>query len=296
LTGRLAHAAAIVLPRTSDPDYKCFLYLRELVRRGVVGALPPVLLFDLLQSGGDDVPRYDAARTTDLLARLAHISQRHPTDDDLRATIGAANEARAAVRRLDALRRTEPRLRGLEALPLLGAFWHLASERYAALADAAAEAIGARAPFAGPRAMLAGVPVDSNALHATLESQGAIVVTEISPFGAAVAGDDVDAAPDPITAIGERYRRSSIDARTPAAVLERRIENVLPSVDVVVVSLPRDDASFGWDYPRLRRLLERRSLPHTVLDGDPARPIAASDLRRIAALVGTSARPEARRG
>ena len=28
LAGRLAHVARIVIPRTSDPDYKCFLYLR----------------------------------------------------------------------------------------------------------------------------------------------------------------------------------------------------------------------------------------------------------------------------
>jgi hypothetical protein len=35
LTGRLSGAACIVIPRTSDPDYKCFLYLREFVRRGV---------------------------------------------------------------------------------------------------------------------------------------------------------------------------------------------------------------------------------------------------------------------
>jgi hypothetical protein len=39
LTGRLSHVARIVIPRTSDPDYKCFLYLREFVRRGVLGAL-----------------------------------------------------------------------------------------------------------------------------------------------------------------------------------------------------------------------------------------------------------------
>jgi benzoyl-CoA reductase/2-hydroxyglutaryl-CoA dehydratase subunit BcrC/BadD/HgdB len=296
LTGRLAQVAAIVLPRTSDPDYKCFLYLRELVRRGVIGALPPVLLFDLLQSGGAEVPRYDAARTNALLATLAHISQRHPTDDDLRAAIGAANTARAAARRLDGLRRSEPRLGGLEALPLLGAFWHLAPEQYAALADAAADAIAARAPLAGPRAMLAGVPVDSNALHASVESQGATVVTEMSPFGAAAAEGDVDTAPDPIAAIADHYRTRSIDARTPVEVLERRIESALPGVDVVVISLPRDDASFGWDYSRLRRLLERRSVPHMVLDGDPRRPIAAPDLRRIAALVGTSARAEACRG
>src|SRR4029077_12886830 len=107
------HVAAIVLPRTSDPDYKCFLYLRELVRRGVVGALPPVLLFDLLQSGGAEVPSYDAARARELLARLVRLSQRHSTAHDLPSAIGAANTARAAVRRLDALRRSEPRISGL---------------------------------------------------------------------------------------------------------------------------------------------------------------------------------------
>ena len=296
LTGRLAHTAAIVLPRTSDPDYKCFLYLRELERRGAVEELPPVLLFDLLHSSGAEVPRYDAGRTRDLLARLVHISQRHPTDDALRAAIAAANSARAAARKLDSLRRREPRIGGREALPLLGAFWQLAPERYVALANAAADAIVVRAPLSGPRTMLAGVPVDSNALHAAIESQGAIVVAEISPFGSETAGEDVDTARDPIGAIAERYRASSIDARTPIAALERRIERALPDVDAVVISLPRDDASFGWDYPRLRRLLERRSVPHAVLDGDPRRSIAASDLGRIAALLGASARPEARHG
>src|SRR5688572_30098997 len=29
LTGRLDKAARIIIPRTSDPDYKAFLYLRE---------------------------------------------------------------------------------------------------------------------------------------------------------------------------------------------------------------------------------------------------------------------------
>jgi benzoyl-CoA reductase/2-hydroxyglutaryl-CoA dehydratase subunit BcrC/BadD/HgdB len=295
-SGRLAQVAAIVLPRTSDPDYKCFLYLRELVRRGVLKQLPPVLLFDLLQSGGAEVPRYDAARARELLARLANISERHPSDDDLRAAIAAANTARAAARRLDALRRSRPRIDGRDALPLLGAFWYAAPRRYVALANAAADAIDARAPLSGPRVMLAGVPVDSNALHAAIESHGAIVVTEISPFGAETAGDDVDTAFDPISAIAERYRKSSIDARTPIAALEQRIERALPDVDAVVISLPRDDASFGWDYPRLHGLLERRSVPHAVLDGDPRRPIAASDLGRIAALVNASARPEARHG
>jgi hypothetical protein len=77
-------------------------------------------------------------------------------------------------------------------------------------------------------------------------------------------------------------------------VLERWIESVLPGIDVVVISLPPDDASFGWDYPRLRQLLERRSVPHALLHSDPAQPIAAFDRERIEALLtGASARREA---
>jgi hypothetical protein len=50
--GASRRLARIVIPRTSDADYKCFLYLRELERRGVVQALAPTMLFDLLQSSG----------------------------------------------------------------------------------------------------------------------------------------------------------------------------------------------------------------------------------------------------
>src|SRR4029453_11282204 len=105
LTGRLADAARIVIPRTSDADYKCFLYLREFVRRGVTTALAPVVLFDLLQSRGADVSAYDAARTRAVLDELSSASGRMPSADDLRREITRANTARAAARRLVALRR-----------------------------------------------------------------------------------------------------------------------------------------------------------------------------------------------
>ena len=67
LTGRLSRVARIIIPRTSDADYKCFLYLREFVRTGVATALAPVVLFDLLQSRGADVRNHDVARTRALL-------------------------------------------------------------------------------------------------------------------------------------------------------------------------------------------------------------------------------------
>ena len=72
-------------------------------------------------------------------------------------------------------------------------------------------------------------------------------------------------------------------------MLERSIENALAGIDVVIVSLPPDDASFGWDYPQLRRLLERRAVPHAVLRHDPGQPLAVDDRERIAALLAGAA-------
>jgi hypothetical protein len=118
LTGRLTHAARIVIPRTSDADYKCFLYLRELVRRGVTTALAPIVLFDLLQSRGPDVPAYDVARVHALLDDLSSASGRMASDDDLRGEIVRANAARAAARRLVELRRPGSARRGSRSLAI----------------------------------------------------------------------------------------------------------------------------------------------------------------------------------
>src|SRR5690606_12543667 len=96
LTGRLAGSARIVIPRTPDADYKCFLSLRERVRRGMATALPPVVLFDLLQPGGPEVPAYNAARTRALVHDLSSASGRRPSTGDLRREIMRANAARAA--------------------------------------------------------------------------------------------------------------------------------------------------------------------------------------------------------
>ena len=297
LVGRLTHVAAIVLPRSSDPDYKCFLYLRELARRGIAAALPPILLFDLLHSDKADARAYNADRARELCARLADLADRRIPVEDVRGAIVTANRARAATRRLDALRAGTPRLTGRDALPLLGAFWQLEPDRYAALAAAAADAIARRAPIEGPRVATAGTPVDGTDLHAAIEAAGAVVVAELSPFGGCGMGADVGVAEDPFAALAEHYERDSIDARVPINTLMRRLDVLLAAVDAVVISLPPDDASFGWDYPRARELLARYSIPHIVLTGDPAIGATAADRERIRSLLGSArARRETRCG
>ena len=297
LTGRRSQVARIVIPRTSDADYKCFLYLRELARRGVAPALAPVVLFDLLQSHGADVRAYDVARTHALVDELASASGYRPSDDDLRREITRTNQARAVARQLAALRRRTPRVTGTEVFPLLAAFWETTPDRYVKLASDAARDIAARPVLTGPRVLRAGAPVETPVLHQALESHGAVVVAEVGPWGAGVAGDDVRCDHDPVTALADKYRADSIGPRTPVDRLRGWMERLLTEVDAVVVSLPPDDAVFGWDYPMLRNLLAARGIPHVCLRGDHDEPPARTDQSRLEAMVSAASRlQEAGRG
>ena len=297
LTGRLSDAARLVIPRTSDADYKCFLYLREFVRRGVASALPPVILFDLLQSRAGGVREYDAARTRALLDELAAVSGRRPSVDDLHREIARANEARAAARRLIGFRRIVPRVTGTEVFPLLAAFWELEPERYVAAVNGAASAFAKRSALRGPRVLLTGAPVDGPELHRAIESHGAIVVAEAGPWGNGAAGDDVRLDDDPIVALADKYRNDVVGARTPAASVRRWTGRMLDEVDAVVMSLPPEDAVCGWDYRALRDMVQARGIPHVCLRGDQYQAPTAEEHARLSAMVSAaSTLQEARHG
>ena len=297
LTGRLANVARIIVPRTSDADYKCFLYLRELVRIGVATALAPIVLFDLLQSQGTEVTAHNVGRTRALLDDLASVSGHSPSADDLRREISRTNAARAAAARLRALRRGVPRVTGTEIFPLLAAFWEMEPERYVEMARDAADRMAGRPPLPGPRVLLMGAPVDGPALHQAIEAHGAVVVDEVGPWGSGAAGDEVRVDDDPLAALADRYRADAIGARTPVDVLRRWTERRLDAVEAVVVSLPPDDAVFGWDYPALRDLLQARGVPHACLRSDPYDVPSPDDHAALAAVVAAASQGlETRRG
>jgi len=286
--GLLRGASRIVIARTSDADYKCFLYLREFVRTEAASALPPVVLFDLLQSQSDDVRAYDVARTQALVEELGSASGRMPSDDDLRHEIARTNRARAAARRLTELRRIAPRVAGTEVFPLLAAFWEMEPDQYVTLADEAAREIAARSPLTGPRVLLTGAPVDDSALHQAIESAGAVVVAEVGPWGSGAPGEDVRCDDDPVAALADKYRTDVIGPRTPVDAVRRWTGRLLDEVDAVVVSLPLDDAVFGWDYPVLREVLVARRIPHVCLRGSPHESPPPADHARLDAMVAAA--------
>ena len=296
LGGRLSSVARVVIPRTSDSDYKCFLYLREFVRGGLATAMAPTALFDLLQSDGPHVRRHNVACTRALLNSLAATSSHHPSDDEVRDEIRVTNVARAAVRRLAALRIGAPRASGTELFPVLAAFWHVPPREYTRLANEVAEDLSDRSPLRGPHVLLAGAPVDGIGLHAAIESRGAVVVDELSAWSSPGTDDDVRCDEDPIAALADAYRRRTIGPRLPIGTMHDRVKRALGHVDAVVISLPEDDATFGWDYPALRDDLTARGLPHAVLRGDAHGDLTPDDGEHIERLVDAATRRRALHG
>jgi benzoyl-CoA reductase/2-hydroxyglutaryl-CoA dehydratase subunit BcrC/BadD/HgdB len=225
------------------------------------------------------------------------VSRQTPSVDDLRREIERANAARQAATRLMALRRVEPRINGTDVFPLLAAFWEMDPDAYTAMAGEAASAIATRQPLEGPRILLTGAPVDAPFVHRALESHGAIVTAEGGPWGSGAAGDDVRLDDDPIAALADWYRTDAVGARTPVSAMKRWIDRMIEHVDAVVVSLPPDDAVFGWDYPALRDRLASLGIPHVCLRGDPYQPPTPSEHAQLDAMVAAASRlQEARHG
>ena len=102
---------------------------------------------------------------------------------------------------------------------------------------------------------------------------------------------------DPVAALADWYRTDTIGARTPVGTMRRWIDRTLEQVDAVVVSLPPDDAVFGWDYPVLRDRLASLGIPHVCLRRDPYQSLTPSEHAELDAMVAAASRlQEARHG
>lgn len=273
---------AVIIPRTSEQEYKLFLYLREICRQYPEKALPPVYLYDLPHSRSEESRAYGLRVTLALKEQLEAISGTPIAFDDIATSIAESNAARSAVRSLIALRRGTPRIDGRLALSLIGPFWSTPRKKYSELVQMAVARLRGLPALNASRILVKGVSIDQLTLHGVLESVGAVVVSEDDWWGERSAGQDISTAGDPVAACFEKYYSDSPSPRTfPGSVADSWFEDrSREHIEGVVFYLPEDDYVSGWDYPRQKAFLDTLGIPSLIIRDDP-RQLKMPELSRV---------------
>jgi benzoyl-CoA reductase/2-hydroxyglutaryl-CoA dehydratase subunit BcrC/BadD/HgdB len=216
-------------------------------------------------------------RTRQFLIDAAAISGREAAEARLSDAIRESNAARAAMRRLLALREGRPRVTGTRALTLLGAGAIVDRPAYTALLNRATAELAPAAPLPGPRLLLLGTPTDDTRLHGFLETLGAVVVAEDGGWGTRGVGRDIALDCDPFVALFDKYYDDMPASRTWAALNDTWVGSFTrATTDGVVFYLPPEDSVWGWDQPRQRAHFEALHIPSLVIRDDATDPAMTS--------------------
>jgi benzoyl-CoA reductase/2-hydroxyglutaryl-CoA dehydratase subunit BcrC/BadD/HgdB len=276
ISGAAAELSAVVIPRTSEQEHKLYLYLCELIRQKLERPPQPIL-YNLLHARSPEAAAYGLERTHALKIALERLAGLRIKPEALSSAIAEGNAARHAIRGLLRERGGRPsRLRGSEALVLIGAWYFMDRTEYALLAREALGEIQKRPPLAAPRILIKGAPLDSPDFCVMVEAHGAIVVAEDDWWGSRAAGLDIDTTIDPIRAIFEKYYFDAPSPRVfPSEIADAWFHRKAAEVDGVIFYLPHEDDVVGWDYPRLRAWLDERTVPHLLLRDESSDEIGA---------------------
>jgi benzoyl-CoA reductase/2-hydroxyglutaryl-CoA dehydratase subunit BcrC/BadD/HgdB len=271
ISGDLEYLSLLLIPRTSEQEYKLYLYLREVARQDPARRIPPLYLYDMLHTRSPESYSYGLERTLRLKERLEDLTGKQIDDAALLHAVKESNSARKAIRKLLSLRNPVPRIAGSEAVALIGASFFVNRDEYAHLAGQVVEMIEGHAPIAGKRVMIEGSSLNHLGLHHALEKHGAVVVAEDDWWGSRSAGKDIaDGSDELLKAIFEKYYLDAPSPRVfPFEISDAWFqEESTNGIDGVVFYLPPEDCVVGWDYPRRRRFLDERKIPHLVVRED----------------------------
>jgi benzoyl-CoA reductase/2-hydroxyglutaryl-CoA dehydratase subunit BcrC/BadD/HgdB len=271
ISGSLGHHSLLIISRTSEQEYKLYLYLREVARQDPKRRIPPVYLYDMLHTRSSESYSYGLERTLRLKERLEDLTDRPINNDAVSQAIEESNSARRAIRKLLNLRRLEPKVSGTEALALIGSSFFINRDEYARLAEEAAKMIEHRNPLIGKRVLIEGVSLNHRGLHSALEKHGAVVVAEDDWWGSRSSGEDIaDGSNDLMRAIFEKYYLDTPSPRLfPFEIADEWFQQAsVDGIDGVVFYLPPEDCVAGWDYPRRQRYLDERGIPHLLVRED----------------------------
>jgi 2-hydroxyglutaryl-CoA dehydratase, D-component len=279
LSGAWKFLELLIIPRTSEPEYKLYLYLREVERQKLNAAIPPLWLYDLLHTRSPISRKYGLDRTKALRERLNEI---HPINlKSVSKAVADSNRARAALIKLKALRSgATSRISGTDALTITGAFYFMDRATFAKLAETACREARSAKPLRGPRLLIKGTPLHHRKLHQALEAHGATVTAEDDWWGARATDRKIPPTHTlaaATRAIFEDYYLYAPSPRvSPAAAADHWFQKAVNcGADAVVFYLPPDDDIYGWDYPRQRDFVHGCGVPSLLIREDAGRGLSA---------------------
>jgi benzoyl-CoA reductase/2-hydroxyglutaryl-CoA dehydratase subunit BcrC/BadD/HgdB len=271
ISGSLEHLSLLIISRTSEQEYKLYLYLREVARQDPQRRIPPVYLYDMLHTRSPESYSYGLERTLCLRKRLEELTGITIDDAGLLQAIKESNSARGAIRKLLSLRKPEPKVSGSEALSLIGPSFFIHKGEYARMAEQALQLVEHRNPLHGKKVLIEGASLNHRGLHLELEKHGAVVVAEDDWWGSRSAGGDIsEESNDLMKSIFEKYYLDTPSPRVfPFEIADAWFQQAsADGIDGVVFYLPPEDCVAGWDYPRRRRYLDERGIPNLLVRED----------------------------
>jgi bcr-type benzoyl-CoA reductase subunit C len=216
---------------------------------------------------------------------LERFTGREITAAALASAVAAHNQNRRAMRALYSLRRVDPPLiSGSEMMKVLVAAMSLPVEESTALIRNVTEEVTQRpAPpgsRSGSRLMLIGDQIDDVAIPQIIEGAGARLVMDDLSIGSKIYRSDVDATPDALTGIAERYlRRVKLpttfvsEGNTYEENLEARFGHLTHcikefNVNAVILFIYKYCDPYGFEVPSIKGFIESAGTPVLYLEDE----------------------------
>ncbi|NML34491.1 2-hydroxyacyl-CoA dehydratase family protein [Paraburkholderia antibiotica] len=273
LNGEFVDCDLVVIPRTSENYLQLYYYLLEAQRLEPQRAIPPLHLFDLLQTPYRASARYVRDQVERLKARLDALSGCATGTGALSSAVQGANAHIAQFDALATLRNAQPaRLSGSAALRIVGALGRMPRARHAALLQALFDARESLPVSDGPRIVVKGCAQEHGALYRFVEECGAVIVADEHLGGQLAVGGAFDETLEPLDAIAHRYRlRSPSLRRYPQAEDDARFMAAVRAAcaDGVIFWYEANDDVLGWDYPDQKAALDALGVPSLRLLHQP---------------------------
>ncbi|QGZ63333.1 2-hydroxyacyl-CoA dehydratase subunit D [Paraburkholderia acidisoli] len=297
LRGDYAAYDLVVMPRTSENGLQLYYFLLEAQRLEPQLAIPPLHLFDLLQTPYRSTARYVRDQVERLKSRLEALSGRAIEADAVARAIRDANAHLARFDALTALRHAQPaRMSGAAALQIVDALGKMPRAQHVAALDALLAERNALPAHDGPRLVVKGSAHDSDAFYRVVEACGAVIVGDEHLGGQLAVGGEFDSGLAPLDAIAHRYQlRSPSLRRYPQAGDDARFIEAIQAAHAhgVIFWYEANDDVLGWDYPDQKAALDALGVPSLRLLEQPYGEVPNAEVRAQVAAFIDALRPGA---